>query len=198
MSGPAHAAAPSIGAGGAWPAPARPAAGLACNIAVAAAVLAAGAALVGAGVAWTPPGATVRADPEGARLYAAECAACHGARLEGGASRRQEAGGPPSAPPLGAAGHAWQHSDAELAATVAQGTGGAAPPGGMPAFAGRLSRSEIDAVLAYVRSRWPDSLRAYQAALNPGGEAALSALLRDPAWVFPTQCRPVPAAAGDR
>ena len=67
----------------------------------------------------------------------------------------------------------------------------------MPAFAGRLGRGEIDAVLAYVKSRWPDSLRARQAALNPGGEA-LATLLRDPASVFPGQCLPSPAATGTR
>lgn len=49
--------------------------------------------------------------------------------------------------------HAWRHSDAELAAIVAQDIGASAPgrAGGMPAFAGRLGNSEIEAVLAYVR-----------------------------------------------
>ena len=106
---------------------------------------------------------------------------------------------PRAAPSLGQAGHAWQHSDAELADIVGHGIGSVAPPGdtpGMPAFAGRLDRSDVDAILAFVKSRWPRSARTYQAALSQGGEKAWAALLRDPAWVFPGQCLP-PSAATD-
>lgn len=102
------------------------------------------------------------------------------------------------APSLGVTGHTWRHSDAELAAIVARGVEDAATLGSaadMPAFAERLSRSESDAILAYVKSAWPGNVRAYQAALNPDGGEALAALLRDPAWVFPDQCLSLPAAA---
>jgi mono/diheme cytochrome c family protein len=132
----------------------------------------------------------------GARLYAAECADCHGVRREGWAVRTQAAAAlPPPAPSLGAGGHAWRHSDAELGRIVAQGLDAAASPGGaygMPGFADRLDGGDIDAILAYVKSRWPSGIRADQATLNPGGEPALAASLRDPAWVFPAQC-PSPA-----
>ena len=139
----------------------------------------------------------------GAEIYAAECAGCHGARLEGQAVRTRPGGAPvaASAPPLGASGHAWRHADAELAAIVAHGAGGTAKPdgaAGMPAFAGRLSRDEISAVLAHVKSRWPTGIRAYQAALNRDGGEALAALLRDPAWTFPGECLTAPSEAVER
>ena len=168
--------------------------------AIAASALAAGVALVGAGVAWAPPpGGSTQALLRGAEVYASECAGCHGARLQGRTVRTLSDGAPafPPAPPLGAAGHAWRHSDAELAAIVAHGAGGDAgpdgAPGGMPAFAGRLGPDGIGAVLAHVKSRWPAGIRAYQAALNPGGEDAPAALLRDPAWTFPGECLTAPA-----
>lgn len=191
------------GAGGGWqPAPGRPAARPAVNIAVAVSVLAAGAGLVGAGVAWAPSRDAVRAISRGAQLYAAECAGCHGARLaDAGTWTRPDVRRPWSAPSLGRAGHAWQHSDAELAATVAHGGGGTAAPGdplGMPAFAERLGHGDIDAILAYVKSGWPRDARAYQAALSRGGKEVLAALLRDPAWVFPGQCPPSSDAAESR
>ena len=108
----------------------------------------------------------------------------------------------PPAPPLSADGHAWRHSDAELAAIVAHGAGGGAvpggAPGGMPAFADRLGSDEIGAVLAHVKSRWPAGTRAYQAALNQGGGETLAGLLRDPTWTFPGECLPAPAGALER
>ena len=105
------------------------------------------------------------------------------------------------APSLDATGHAWQHSNAELARIVAHGIAGAGLPGspsGMPGFAERFDRGEVDAVLAYLRSLWPANVRAYQATLNPGEVPALSAPLRDPAWTFPAQCLVPPAAADGR
>ncbi len=200
MSGEAGIAAPAAGASrGSRPEPTRPVARPAFNIAVTASVLAAGVGLVGAGVAWAPSRDAVRAISRGAQIYAAECAGCHGGWLA--VRWRPDIQNPPSAPSLGMAGHAWQHSDAELAAIVAHGTGSVALPGkapGMPAFAGRFGRSDIDALLAYVKNGWPRSARTHQAALSRGGEEALAALLRDPAWVFPGQCLPPPGATGGR
>ncbi len=186
-------AAPAEANPGPRKAPARRLAGPVFGVAAAVSALAAGAALVGAGVAWAPPreGST-QVLLRGAEVYAAECAGCHGARLEGRAARLGSGGAPgsPPAPPLGASGHAWRHSDAELAAIVARGTPGAAVgrERGMPAFAGRLGPDGIEAVLMHVKSRWPAGIRAYQAALNPGGGEVLAALLRDPAWTFPSEC----------
>jgi S-disulfanyl-L-cysteine oxidoreductase SoxD len=164
----------------------------------AATALAAGAGLVGAGLAWGPDrdGPDPAAIAHGARLYAAACADCHGARLAGSVVRKEpESGLSPMAPPLDATGHTWQHTDAALAAIVTHGIGAAGGSGGMPAFAGRLDRGEIDAILAFVKSHWPAGIRAYQAALNPGGGEALAGLLRDPVWTLPGQCRSPPGAS---
>ena len=106
---------------------------------------------------------------------------------------------PSSAPPRGATGHAWRHSDAELADIVARGTPTAAGrERGMPAFAGRLGPDEIGAVLAHVKSRWPAGIRAYQAALDRDGGEALAALLRDPTWTFPGECLTAPSETAER
>lgn len=213
-----------IGRVGAVASPARagatPAAGVWRSAAVAVSALAAGAGLVGIGLAWAPRG-DAQAVARGARIYAAECAACHGARLEGATAPPGAPG--PLPPPLGATGHAWRHPDARLAATVAHGTRsdpaggtpgtvpdgapgaasggapGAAPSGapGMPAFADRLGPDGIADVLAYVKSHWPAGLRARQAALDPDGADALATLARDPAWTFPGRCLPAPAANGE-
>jgi len=129
----------------------------------------------------------------GARIYAAECAACHGGSLEGQPRWWQvDASGRVPAPPLDASGHAWQHSDAQLAEFIAQGMAGVASPdyrSDMPAFAGRLDEADIRAVIAFIKSRWPDGIRAAQAMLNPGDEEALAALLRQGGdWTFPPSC----------
>ena len=179
--------------------PCRPLLGPAFAMAIAALVLAAGAGLVVAGMTWSPSRDGDQVASQGAQLYAAECAGCHGARLEGQATRTR-AGPPAGAPSLGAAGHAWRHSDAELAAIVASGTGAAVSPGdvpAMPSFEERLGRDEIHAILTYVKSRWPASIRAYQVSLNPGRDEALVAWFDDPAWTFPGQCLvPLAAASG--
>lgn len=130
---------------------------------------------------------------QGARVYAAECAACHGASLEGQPRWWQaDASGRVPAPPLDATGHAWQHPDAQLVEFVAHGMASVAAPdyrSDMPAFAGRLGDAEIRAVVAFIKSRWPEGTRAAQAVLNPGGEAALVAMLQAGGdWTFPPDC----------
>lgn len=174
------------------PMPMRRAPGLAFSIAAAMSALATGTGLVMVGMAWAVPHVDVQALHQGARLYAAECASCHGLQPESAAVRMQAGAQlPPPAPPLGATGHAWRHSDAELTAIVGHGVSSAASPNGapsMPGFAGRLGPGEISAVLAFVKNRWPANIRAYQATLNPSGGQDLAAALSDPAWVFPGQC----------
>ena len=103
---------------------------------------------------------------EGARLYAAHCAACHGADLEGQPNWRQR--GPDGmlpAPPHDASGHTWHHSGRHLFAITKYGT--EALVGGdyrsqMRGFADELSDDEIWAVLGYIQSRWPEDIRRRQ------------------------------------
>ena len=125
----------------------------------------------------------------GRRTYAAECASCHGAALQGQPAWWQPgADGMLPAPPHDATGHTWQHSDAELTELVAHGVAAFAAPGyrsAMPAYAGRLPAPAIQDVIAYIKSTWPPGQRAWQAAQNPGGPA-LADLPGD--WVFPSTC----------
>jgi len=107
-----------------------------------------------------------RADPRdpakvalGERVYAQQCATCHGAKLEGQPDwRRRLPNGRMPAPPHDESGHTWHHADGLLFGIVKHGL---VPPyapsdyeSDMPAFGDKLSDDEIWAVLAFIKSRW--------------------------------------------
>lgn len=107
----------------------------------------------------------------GGEVYAAQCAACHGANLEGQANWRER--GPDGmlpAPPHDETGHTWHHPDALLIALTKEGLpkeiGGKPYRSAMPAYQGTLSDAEIVAVLSHIKSRWPDEIRARHDRLN--------------------------------
>ena len=69
------------------------------------------------------------------------------------------------APPPDATGHTWHHPDDVLFRIVKEGTAAVVGDGyasDMPGFGEVLGHEEINAVLAYIRSTWPDRERAYQ------------------------------------
>ena len=103
----------------------------------------------------------------GRRVYEANCAACHGADLEGEPEwRKRRADGTLPAPPHDATGHTWHHPDEQLFAITKQGTAAFAPVGyktTMMGYAEVLSDDAIRAALAYIKSRWPEDIRARQA-----------------------------------
>ena len=109
---------------------------------------------------------------QGRQVYEAQCAACHGAELQGQPDWRTPLpSGRLPAPPHDASGHTWHHSDAVLFRIVKEGT--AAIVGGgyesdMPGFGDVLSDAEIDAVLAYIKSTWPERERSYQESVSRG------------------------------
>ena len=109
---------------------------------------------------------------QGRQVYADQCAACHGADLEGQPDWRSPLpSGRLPAPPHDASGHTWHHPDDMLFRIVKKGT--AAIVGGgyesdMPAFADVLGDPEIRAVLAYIKSSWPERERGYQQAVTRG------------------------------
>ena len=114
---------------------------------------------------------TPRFDPQqvalGQKVYMANCAACHGAKLEGQPNWKQElpTGGRP-APPHDASGHTWHHDDALLFAIVKNGKDALNVPGyqfNMPAFRGKLSDEEIRAALVYIASTWPPETQSARA-----------------------------------
>ncbi len=131
----------------------------------------AGAALVGIiGVAFhafARDGATAA---RGRVLYDANCAACHGESLQGQPDWQSPgADGRLPAPPHDATGHTWHHSDADLIAYVTLGGEealaqmGVAFDSGMPGYGDVLSAEEIVEILDYIKSRWPERERRYQA-----------------------------------
>lgn len=103
---------------------------------------------------------------QGRQIYADQCASCHGAQLEWQPDWKTPLpSGRLPAPPHDAGGHTWHHPDDILFRIVREGT--AAIVGGgyesdMPGFADLLSDAEIRAVLAYIKSTWPERERTYQ------------------------------------
>jgi len=104
--------------------------------------------------------------PEGRTLYAANCASCHGADLEGQPDwmTRLPSGRLP-APPHDETGHTWHHSDKQLFTIVKFGLGAisAGYESDMPAFEGVLTDQQIVMVLDYIRNTWPGRAKGYQA-----------------------------------
>lgn len=104
----------------------------------------------------------------GQLVYAQNCASCHGAQLEGQPDwRRRLPDGRLPAPPHDASGHTWHHADAVLLDIIRNGLvpGRTAPEGyrsDMPAYADLLPDQDIVAVLAYIKSTWPEQERRAQ------------------------------------
>lgn len=140
---------------------------------VAVAALIAAAAVVLGQQTGLPDGLTILGEPVtveqvalGRTVYAQNCASCHGANLEGQPDwkRRLDNGRMP-APPHDESGHTWHHSDKALFTITKGGVAAVVPnyESDMPAFGSKLSDEEIAAVLAFIKSTWPDRPRAYQA-----------------------------------
>lgn len=139
-------------------------------------------ALALAGVAFwasnsgTDPAVALRPDDAkllvaGERIYIERCAACHGAQLEGQAHWRTR--GPDGllpAPPHDASGHTWHHPDDVLFRITKFGVAKAANladyRSAMPGFEGVLSDEDILAVLSWIKSRWPASIRKQHDEIN--------------------------------
>lgn len=106
----------------------------------------------------------------GKALYAERCASCHGARLEGQPNWQSPLpSGRMPAPPHDASGHTWHHPDGVFFRITKEGP--AAVVGGgyesdMPGLGSILSDEEIRAVLAFIKSTWPERERAYQAEMS--------------------------------
>jgi mono/diheme cytochrome c family protein len=77
---------------------------------------------------------TTMAEPTVADVYATNCAACHGAELEGGVG-----------PGLGSGGHAPGHADAELVGIITNGKNA------MPGFVDKLTEQQIVNLVAFIR-----------------------------------------------
>ncbi len=107
----------------------------------------------------------------GGQIYTERCAACHGAELKGQPNwRTRTEDGLLPAPPHDAGGHTWHHPDDVLFRItkfgVARGAGIADYRSAMPAYDGVLSDEDIVAVLSWIKSRWPESVRRMHDDLN--------------------------------
>ena len=107
----------------------------------------------------------------GEEVYNLQCAACHGAMLEGQMDWRQrDAEGYLPAPPHDETGHTWHHRDDLLFEITKYGAsvviGDKDYNTRLPVYEGLIPDSDIVAVLSYIKSRWPEEERQYQEALN--------------------------------
>jgi len=107
-------------------------------------------------------------DPElihqGEILFTRHCASCHGQRAEGDPQwRHRLADGSYPPPPLNGSGHAWHHSHDMLRQMIRDGSqpsADGAPVGHMPPWRDTLSVHDIDAIIAWFQSLWPDQVYA--------------------------------------
>jgi thiol:disulfide interchange protein DsbC len=94
---------------------------------------------------------------QGEKLFRQNCASCHGQQAEATPDwKKTDANGNYPPPPLNGTAHAWHHDLDLLRRTVREG--GAKLGGQMPAFEGVLDAGQVDAVIAYFQSKWPDDL----------------------------------------
>lgn len=141
-------------------------------------------AVAAAGALWWMSGGAVQSgllpytDPatvaRGAAVYKENCASCHGAGLQGQADWRvPDAEGYLPAPPHDESGHTWHHPDQQLLALTWNGTAAIVGNGyksRMPGFKGTLSPEDVIAVLAYIKSTWPEGVIARHNEINAQAE----------------------------
>jgi len=97
---------------------------------------------------------------QGRDLFLKNCMVCHGFDAEGAPDwRKRDAEGKFPAPPLNGTGHAWHHPQNALMYTIRNGT--KALGGNMPGWKDKLSEQEIESIIFWFQSKWPDEL--YQA-----------------------------------
>lgn len=106
----------------------------------------------------------------GDTLFQQHCAQCHGKRAEGAPDWRKrlpDGSFPP--PPLNGTGHAWHHPASELKEVIIFGRNR------MPAWNGKLGREDVEDLVAWFQSMWPEEIHAAWARANARAEAATQA-----------------------
>jgi mono/diheme cytochrome c family protein len=99
-------------------------------------------------------------------VYNTQCASCHGVNGEGqfpDAPLERDVTGRYGAPPHDDTGHTWHHDDDLLLRIVREG--GMGDPVNfyvMPAFETVLSKEEMEAVIAYIKTMWTPEQQAAQ------------------------------------
>ena len=101
---------------------------------------------------------------EGKWIFEENCKGCHGANAQGAINWKQtDADGFYPPPPLDGSGHAWHHSSMVLKDVIKYGSvrdeQGRAK-GKMPAWENKLDDQQLDAVISWFQSLWPDPVYA--------------------------------------
>ncbi|MDP1706170.1 MAG: cytochrome c [Sulfurimicrobium sp.] len=92
----------------------------------------------------------------GDRTYNTHCATCHGHKGEGQPGWQQPGpDGKLMPPPLDDKGRSWRLSSSQIKEFIRQGSPHGR--GNMPAWQGKLSDQEIDAVATWITSLWSDA-----------------------------------------
>ncbi len=106
---------------------------------------------------------------KGGILFQQHCAACHQPDASGTRDwKKPNKNGQYPPPPLNGSAHAWHHDLALLKQIIRDG---GAPMGGvMPSFADKLNDRQIEAVIAYFQSKWPDQIYDNWASRGKPGE----------------------------
>ena len=100
-------------------------------------------------------------------IYENNCVGCHQVNLIGVENWRSlDEDSHRKAPPLNGTGHTWHHNDASLHNIIKYGLAKIVKnyEGKMLGFGDNLEDKDIDSVLAYIKSFWPDDL--YQQQIN--------------------------------
>ena len=93
----------------------------------------------------------------GAKIYKANCAVCHGGRAQGTMNwQKPGLDGKYPPPPIDGSAHAWHHPTAVLKDVIANGTQRIG--GNMPPWRDKISEADIEAVIVYFQSLWPDEI----------------------------------------
>lgn len=111
----------------------------------------------------TSPARAVLVDGE--TTYNTYCAACHGISGEGQNPEdpyAKDENGKFLAPPHNDTGHTWHHDDDLLIRIINDGGTGGNQFNVMPAFGELLSKDQIEAVLAYIKTFWTEEKRTSQ------------------------------------
>ncbi|MDB4828211.1 cytochrome c [Candidatus Pelagibacter sp.] len=101
--------------------------------------------------------------------YQNNCVSCHMINLVGAENWKDvDEDGHRKAPPLNGTGHTWHHDDKTLHAIIKYGLAKLVKnyEGKMMGFGEKLSDKEIDSVLAYIKSFWPEKEYEYQINLS--------------------------------
>jgi len=102
-------------------------------------------------------GMSIKTIMHGAVKYSKNCAGCHGNLAQGTPNWHEpDKSGNYPPPPLNGTGHAWHHSKEVLTMVIKKG---GKPMGGvMPAFEKKLSDKDIDSIIAWLQSHWPEKV----------------------------------------